>query len=76
MSGILRWDEVDNEIKLEAININTEIAIKNKRIRKTRTSEAWSPKNIITGWMYSKQGKRRHCQPIDTVSIEESIWKK
>ena len=29
--GILRWDEVDNEIQLEAINISTELAIKNKK---------------------------------------------
>jgi len=28
---ILRWDEVDNEIHLEAINISTELAIKNKK---------------------------------------------
>jgi len=27
---ILRWDEIDNEIQLEAINIRTELAIKNK----------------------------------------------
>jgi len=30
-TGILRWDEVDNEIQLEAINISTELAIKNRR---------------------------------------------
>ena len=30
-TGILRWDEVDNEIHLEAINISTELAIKNKK---------------------------------------------
>ena len=29
--GILRWDEVDNKIQLEAINISTELAIKNKK---------------------------------------------
>ena len=29
--GILRWDEVDNEIQLEAINTSTELAIKNKK---------------------------------------------
>ena len=28
-SGILRWDEVEDEIKLEAVNISTELAIKN-----------------------------------------------
>jgi len=30
-TGILRWDEVDKEIQLEAINISTELAIKNKK---------------------------------------------
>jgi len=30
-TGILRWDEVDNEIQLEAINISTELAIKNNK---------------------------------------------
>ena len=30
-TGILRWDEADHEIQLEAINISTELAIKNKK---------------------------------------------
>jgi len=30
-TGILRWDEVDHEIQLEAINISRELAIKNKK---------------------------------------------
>ena len=30
-TGILRWDEADNEIQLEAINISTELGIKNKK---------------------------------------------
>jgi len=29
--GILRWDEVYNEIQLEAINISIALAIKNKK---------------------------------------------
>ena len=29
--GILKWDEVDNEIQLEEINISTVLAIKNKK---------------------------------------------
>ena len=29
--GILRWDKVDNEVQLEAINISTELAIKNRK---------------------------------------------
>jgi len=30
-TGILRWEEIDNEIQLEAITISTELAIKNKK---------------------------------------------
>jgi len=30
-TGILRWDEIEDEILLEAINISTELAIKNKK---------------------------------------------
>jgi len=30
-TSILRWDEVDNQIQREAINISTELAIKNKK---------------------------------------------
>jgi len=30
-TGILRLDEVDNEIQLQAINISTELAIRNKK---------------------------------------------
>jgi len=31
-TGILRWDEIEDEIQSEAINISTELAIKNKKI--------------------------------------------
>jgi len=30
-TGILRWDEIEDEIQLEAINISTELAIKKKK---------------------------------------------
>jgi len=30
-TGILRWDEIEEEIQLEAINISTQLAIKNKK---------------------------------------------
>jgi len=30
-TGILTWDKIDNEIQLEAINISTELALKNKK---------------------------------------------
>ena len=41
--GILKWDEVDNQIQLEAINISTELAIKNKN-----NNEDLSTKQIVT----------------------------
>ena len=47
--GILRWDEVDNEIQLEAINISTELAIKNKK-----NKEDQDTKNILP-WEYHHQ---------------------
>ena len=40
--GILRCDEVDNEIELEAINISTELAIKN-----SKNKEDLSTKDIV-----------------------------
>jgi len=33
-TGILRWDEIEDEIQLEAINISTELAINNKKNNK------------------------------------------
>jgi len=49
MTGIIRWDEVDNEIQLEAVNISTELAIKNKKeTMKSKTSERRSLNNITT----------------------------
>ena len=40
--GILKWDKVYNEIQLEAINISTELAIKNKK-----NNEDLSTKEIV-----------------------------
>ena len=40
--GIIKWDEIDNEIQLEAINISTELAIKNKK-----NNEDLSTKEIV-----------------------------
>ena len=40
--GILKWDKVDYEIQLEAINISTELAIKNKK-----NNEDLSTKEIV-----------------------------
>ena len=40
--GIVKWNEVNNEIQLKAINISTELAIKNKK-----NSEDLSTKEIV-----------------------------
>ena len=42
--GILKWDEVDNEIHLEAINISTELAIKNKKNNKDLSTKEIVPR--------------------------------
>jgi len=48
-TGILRWDEIEDEIQLKAVNISTELAIINKkRAIKTKTLVTRSRKNIIT----------------------------
>jgi len=43
-TGILRWDEVDNEFQLEAINISTELAIKNKKNNEDQNVKDTVPK--------------------------------
>ena len=42
--GIHRWDKVDNEIQLEAINISRELAIKNKKNNKDRDTKDIVPR--------------------------------
>jgi len=64
-TGILRWDEVDNEIHLDARNISGVLAMKTKKTSKTKTLETWFQGNTITCWMYLKKGKRRQYRPTD-----------
>jgi len=47
-TGILRSDEVDHEIQLEAINIRTELAIKNKKTNEDQDVRDTVPREIIT----------------------------
>ena len=42
--GILRWDMVDNELQLEAINMSTELAIKNKKNNEDRDTKDIVPR--------------------------------
>jgi len=47
-SGILRWDEIEDEIQLEAINISTEVSIKSKKKHEDNDLGTRSLKNITT----------------------------
>ena len=42
--GILKWDEVDNEIQLEAFNISTEFAVKNYKNNEARDTRDIVPR--------------------------------
>jgi len=45
-TGIPRWDEVDNEIQLEAINISTELAIKKQEEQRRPGRKRYGPSRI------------------------------
>src|ERR1700761_6446826 len=66
--GILKWDEVDNEIQLEAINISTELAIKNKKNNENLSTKEIVPKESITCWMCSQKGRKQQYSHTDQES--------
>jgi len=85
-TGILRWDEVDNEIQLEAINISTELAIKNKKNNEDQDVRNTVPKEYHPLLDVFEKGEKTTVPPhrpaidlgIDleegrTVSIKKSI---
>ena len=43
-TGILRWEEIEDEIQLEAIHISTELAIKKKKNNKDQDVKDTVPK--------------------------------
>ena len=43
-TGVLRWDEIKDEIRLEHINISTELAIKNKKQNEGRDLRSTVPR--------------------------------
>jgi len=75
-TGILRWDEVDNEIQLEAINISTELAIKNKRNSEDQDVRDSVPREYHHLLDVFEKEKKRQYHPTDQVLIWESTWKK
>jgi len=74
--GIIRWDEVDHEIQLEAINISTELAIKNKRNQEDQDIRDTVPREYYPVLdVFEKGGKTRvppHRPGIDLgIDLEE-----
>jgi len=67
-TGILRWDEIDNQIQLEAIHISTELAIKNKKNKEEQEVTDTIPRETITCWMYSKKENKPQYHHIDQAS--------
>ena len=63
--GILRWDEVDNEIQLEAINISTELAIKNKKHNEDLNTKEIVPREYHHMLDVFEKGKKRQYPHTD-----------
>ena len=67
--GILRWDEVNNEIQLEAINVSTELDIKNKK-----NNEDTANRNIVPREYYHlldvfEKGEKTSYHPSGKVEM-------
>ena len=61
--GLLRWDEVDNKIQLEAINISTELAIKNKKNHKDKDTRDIVPQEYNHLLDVFEKGEKRKLPP-------------
>jgi len=68
-TGILRWDEIDNEIQLEAINISTELAIKNKKNNEDQDIRDTVPQEYHHLLDVFKKEKKRPYHQTDQASI-------
>jgi len=68
-TGILRWDEVDNEIQLEAINISTELAIKNKKNNEDQDVTDTVPQEYHHLLDVFQKGKRQQDRHTNQASI-------
>jgi len=71
-TGILRWDEGYNEIQLEAINIRTELAIKNKKSNEDQDVRDTVPQEYHHLLDVFEKRKRREYRQPDQVSTWES----
>jgi len=69
-TSILRWDEIEDEIQLEAINISTELAIKNKKNKDDQDVTAPVTQeyhNLLDVFEKGKRNQQYH--PTDQASI-------
>jgi len=68
-TGILRWDEIEDEIQLEAIKISTELAIKYKNNSEGHDVRVTVPReyhNLLD--VFEKERRRRYLH-TDRASI-------
>ena len=61
--GILKWDEVDNEIQLEAINISTELAIRSKKNNQDLSTKEIVPKEYYHMLDVFEKGEKTTVPP-------------
>ena len=61
--GILRGDEVDNEIQLEAINISTELATKNKKNNEDKDTKDIVPREYHQLLDVFEKGEKTQLPP-------------
>jgi len=62
-TGILRWDQIDNEIQLEVNNITTEVAIKNKKNNEDQDIRDTVPKEYHHLIDVFEKGQKRTIPP-------------
>jgi len=70
--GILRWDKVDTEIQLEAINISTQLAIKNKKNNEDQEVRDTVPREYHQLWDVFEKGEKMTVPP-DRPGIDLGI---
>ena len=66
--GILKWDKVDNEIQLEAINISTELAITNKKNNEHLSTKEIVPREYHHMLDVFEKGEKTTVPPTDQES--------
>ena len=75
-SGILRWDEIEDEIQLEAINISTELAIKNQKNNEDQDARDTVPQECHHLLDVFEKGEKMTVPPHTPGIDQESTWRK